>query len=272
MTPTDVVIVAFNSGPWLARAVHSALNTTGVRLVWIVDNGSTDDSVSKLADARTRSLLNGKNLGFATAANIGWRASDARQILFLNPDCELLPDTLSRLSPLLTGENKVGIVSAQLLNSDGSPQPASLRFDPTPKRAIFEALGWRRHGVHQRPPTDAGLLEVEACSGALMLMPRAVLEQCQGFDEGYFLHCEDLDLCRRVRALGYRIMVDTRVRISHAKGTSSVSVPRLVIDAKYRGMLRYFEKFDRAQTPMWLRLSVYAGAWLRRQLALLRAR
>lgn len=272
MSQTDVVIVAFNSGPWLARAVESALATHGVDRVWIVDNGSTDGSLSTLTNPRVQCLLNEKNVGFATAANRGWRASTAEQVLFLNPDCELAPDDLRQLTQTLINEPKVGVASAQLLNSDGSAQQASLRFDPTPKRAIFEALGWRSRGVHRQPPKIGDLVEVEACSGALMLMPRAVLEHCHGFDEGYFLHCEDLDLCRRVRGLGYRILVDTRVRIPHAKGTSSTSVARLVIEAKYRGMLRYFEKFDRANTPSWLSACVYAGAWLRRHIALLRVR
>lgn len=271
MRQTDVVVVAFNSGPWLARAVAQALASPGVDLVWVVDNNSSDDCLAALTNPRIRCVRNTENLGFGTAANQGWRASAAEHILFLNPDCLLGPDDLQRLSEALH-ESTVGLVSAQLLNSDGSPQRASLRYDPTPTRAICEALGWHARGVHQQPPNVAGLVEVQACSGALMLMPRRVLEQCQGFDEQYFLHCEDLDLCRRVRDLGYRVLVDTRVRVPHAKGTSSVSVPRLVIEAKYRGMLHYFEKFDRAGTPAWLSACVYAGAWLRRLIALLRAR
>lgn len=268
---TDVVIVAFNSGEWLTRAVASALCAHGVDKVWVVDNGSPDATVASLGQARVQHLQNAQNLGFATAANIGWRASSAEQILFLNPDCELAPSDVHTLSQILTQHRDAGIVSAQLLNSDGSLQQASLRFDPTPKRAIFEALGWRRRGIHQSAPAQPMRVEVEACSGALMLIPRAVLEQSQGFDEGYFLHCEDLDLCRRIRGLGYRVLVDTGVRVMHAKGTSSTAVAQLVIDAKYRGMLRYFEKFDRAQTSHWLRVLVYAGAWLRHRVALWRA-
>lgn len=268
---TDVVIVAFNSGEWLARAVASSLSAQGVDKVWVVDNGAPDASASTLSNVRVQYIQNARNVGFATAANIGWRASSAEQILFLNPDCELAATDVTALSQILAQHNDAGIVSAQLLNCDGSAQQASLRFDPTPKRAIFEALGWRSRGIHQRPPVRPALIEVEACSGALMLMPRVVLEQSQGFDEGYFLHCEDLDLCRRVRDLGYRVLVDTSVRVLHAKGTSSATVARLVIEAKYHGMLRYFEKFDRAQTSRWLRVVVYAGAWLRRCAALWRA-
>ena len=267
---TDVVIVAFNSGDWLARAVDCALAAEGVDTIWVVDNGSSDGSVSALSAQRVRCICNPQNLGFAKAANIGWRASQAEQILFLNPDCELARTSVSQLSLLLAQPLNAGIVSAQLLNSDGSLQAASLRLDPTPGRAIFEALGWRSRGIHLNAPSPPAVIEVDACSGALMLMPRAVLEQCQGFDEGYFLHCEDLDLCRRVRGLGFHVLVDTRIEVPHAKGTSSASVARLVIDAKYHGMLRYFEKFDRAQTPAWLRVLVYAGAWLRRTVATLR--
>jgi N-acetylglucosaminyl-diphospho-decaprenol L-rhamnosyltransferase len=269
----DVGIVAFNSGAWLARAVDSALAAHGVANVIVVDNASLDGSVAQLpTNPRLIILQNRHNVGFATAANQSWRASQATFVLLLNPDCVLAVDDVSKLSAVFGQHNNAGVVSAQLLNADGSAQIASLRRDPTPLRAIAEALGVKRFGIHIPAPATAGMVEVEACSGALMLMPKAVLTRTGGFDESYFLHCEDLDLCRRIRALGLAVLVDCRVQVRHDKGTSSHAVPRLVADAKYRGMLRYFEKFDRSSSNVLLRVLVYGGAWLRWRLALLRAR
>ncbi len=267
----DVVIVAFNSGHWLGRAVVSALAAADVARVIVVDNASSDASLLALPpDARLSVLNNATNLGFAAAANRGCNAATAVNILILNPDCVLGADDIRALMSARAQEHSVGIISVQLLNSDGSLQQQSLRRDPTPKRAIAESLGWRARGIHITAPVDAGIVEVEACSGALMLIEKSVFLALKGFDEAYFLHCEDLDLCRRVRLAGLRVLVDTRVRVVHEKGTSSSAVPCLVATAKYRGMLRYFEKFDATQTAAPLRWLVYLGAWLRYRMALLR--
>lgn len=270
-TAVDVVIVAFNSGHWLGRAVVSALAAAGVARVIVVDNASSDASLLALPpDARLSVLINETNVGFAAAANRGCKAATAANVLILNPDCVLGKGDVLALMAARAQEHSVGIISAQLLNTDGSLQPQSLRRDPTPKRAIAESLGLSALGIHIAAPAKAGLVEVEACSGALMLLEKSVFLALDGFDTGYFLHCEDLDLCRRARLLGLRVLVDTRLRVVHDKGTSSSAVPRLVATAKYRGMLRYFEKFDATQTAMPLRWVVYFGAWLRYRMALLR--
>ncbi len=268
----DVIIVAFNSGDWLARAVRSALAASAVALVIVVDNASSDQSTASLPmDSRILVLHNEVNLGFATAANLGCRAASAANVLILNPDCVLGREDVSALLAARAAQTDVGIISAQLLNSDGSPQLQSLRRDPTPKRAIAESLGCCAEGIHIPAPAERSVVEVEACSGALMLLESPVFEALGGFDERYFLHCEDLDLCRRVRQLKLRVLVDTRVRVAHDKGTSSSAVPRLVAEAKYRGMLRYFDKFDAAQTSWPLRIVIYTGAWLRYRWALFRS-
>ena len=266
---TDVIIVAFNSGNWLARAVNSALAANTVAKVIVVDNASTDQSVSALPiHARVLLLRNDVNLGFAVAANRGCNVATAANLLILNPDCVLGQYAVRALLSARAEQSAVGIMSVQLLNTDGSLQRQSLRRDPTPKRAIAESFGWQAAGIHIPAPAIPGIVEVEACSGAFMLLEKSVFTAVGGFDEGYFLHCEDLDLCRRIRQLKLRVLVDTRVQVVHDKGTSSSAVPRLVAAAKYRGMLRYFEKFDAAQTPMLLRIMVYFGAWLRYRMAL----
>ena len=269
----SAVVVAFNSGVWLKHCAQALLASAQVAELIIVDNASSDgsaDSVSALA--KVQILRNAVNLGFAAGCNRGAAQSQQAWLLFVNPDCVVAPDQLSALLQIAASEPRVGVVSAQLLNADGSAQRASLRNEPTPARAIAQALGlsaWstRVQGVEMRVPKAEGLHEVAACSGALMLMRRSLYQQLGGFDEGYFLHCEDLDLCHRVRAAGFRVLVDTRVRVPHAKGTSSQQNAALVRRAKYHGMLRYFGKFHASSTPAWLRLLARAGLWLRFRLA-----
>ncbi len=265
----DAIIVAHNSGHWLLAAVQSALAARGVSRVWVIDNASDDSAMAAIQHLdRVQLLPQSQNLGFGKACNLAAQQSQAEFLLMLNPDCRLADDDIVRLLTHFSADHakQVGIVSAQLLNADGSAQIASLRFDPTPTRLINEALG-RPNGVHQVPPSEAGVANVDACSGALMLLRKSVFDAIGGFDEAYFLHWEDLDLCKRLRLAGYQILVDTRVRVRHDKGTSSQRAKQFVAKQKYLGMLRYFKKFHASNTPLWLRGIFYLGAWLRYRLS-----
>jgi GT2 family glycosyltransferase len=96
-------------------------------------------------------------------------------------------------------------------------------------------------------PADAADVQpLDIVSGAAMLLPSAVFAAVGGFDEGYFLHCEDMDLCRRVRDAGLGVACANAVRIVHAKGTSSRTRPFFVAYHKHRGMWRWLRKFDPA--------------------------
>ena len=243
------VIVAFNSGDWLLRSVSACLRCAEIYEVIVCDNGSSDGCTAALAALpRVTTIHLQRNFGFSTACNVGWRRASQEFVLFLNPDCELRAGQLNALLDAFIADPQAGIVSAQLINLDGTPQQPSLRRAPTPARALAQMLGlgkiWPNSGINMRAPQPASRVQVDACSGALMLMRRSLLEKLNGFDEGYFLHCEDLDLCRRTIHAGFNVQVDTRVAVLHAKGTSSAAVPRLVALSKLNGMRRYFDKFD----------------------------
>jgi hypothetical protein len=112
------------------------------------------------------------------------------------------------------------------------------------------------------PATTAVDLEtVDAVSGACMLLPRAVFEKIGGFDEGYFLHAEDLDLCRRARAAGFRVAVAAGLCVNHAQGSSSHHRMLFVARHKHHSMWRYFCRFDPAARSLPLRGLVWLGIW-----------
>ena len=112
--------------------------------------------------------------------------------------------------------------------------------------------------------------DVDAVSGALMLIRRRVFDGIAGFDEGFFLHCEDLDLCRRARDAGARVVCANDIRVVHRKGTSSRTRPIFVARHKHRGMWRWFTKFDPASKNPVLRGIVWTGLWT--HFALMRVR
>ncbi len=271
---TSIVIVAADSGADLGSCVELALAGSAPIEVIVSDNASADGSFEAVAarwagDARLRIVHNGKNLGFGTGCNRGAALAHGDMLLFLNPDCRLRPDTVARLRAL--AEPRIGMLGVGIVGTDGRPEPASRRRDPLLRRALMSLSGMAH--FEQRWPVLAGanlpldaaapaLEDVDAVSGALMLMPRAVFERVGGFDEGYFLHCEDLDLCRRVRDAGLRVACANELSVEHAKGTSSRSRPFFVARHKHRGMWRWFRKFDPAARNPFLRGLVWCGLWL----------
>ena len=266
-----IVVVSHDSGDCLRACVATVLAQPEATELRVVDNASTDGALDALPrDPRLIVLRNSENRGFAFACNQG--AADARSeyLLFLNPDCELPAGALFELLRIVRARPRLGLLGAQLLNEDGTPQAASRRRTPTPARALVGLLGGRV-AVELRAPAPgeaaADCELIDAVSGALMLLPRALFERLGGFDPGYTLHCEDLDLCRRVRQAGLDVAISGQVRVPHRKGTSSRRRPFWVEWQKHRGMRRYFRKFDAALSPWWLRAMVPLGIGLHLLLA-----
>jgi len=272
---TSVIIVAADSGAGLLEAVgHVLASTVDVEAI-VVDNASSDGSVDAAAarwtgDARVRIVRNPNNLGFGAGCNRGAAAANGDALLFLNPDCLVAPDVVARLRAAAT--DGIGLLGVAIVDGAGSTEPASRRRDPTLRRTLMTLSGlahWQSRwpalaGVDLAPARPAAPIEdVDAISGALMFMPRSVFDAVGGFDEGYFLHAEDLDLCRRVRDAGYRVACANTIEVAHAKGGSSRHRPLFVSWHKHRGLWRWFTKFDPAARNPLLRGVVWAGLWVR---------
>ncbi len=271
----SVVVVTADSGAGVSGCVANVLASTVPVEVIVVDNASSDGSIEQIAarfagDRRARVLRNERNLGFGTACNRGAAVANGDVVLLLNPDCMIDADTIARLRTVLESDTRAGLVGVLQIDAEGQVDPASRRRDPLFRRALASIFGLDRFatrwpvfaGVDMPPLASAPAIEpVDAVSGALMALPRAVFERIGGFDEGYFLHCEDLDLCRRVRDAGYRVVCANEVRVVHGKGGSSRHRPVFVAWHKRRGMWRWFTKFDpAARNPLW-RVLVWFGIW-----------
>ena len=263
----SAIVVSHDSGADLVNCVADLLAQDVALKVTVVDNASRDGSLAALPDdARVRRIENPDNRGFAVACNQGAAGAEAPFLLFANPDCRLPTDALGRLLRHMDERPDLGLLGARLLDAEGRPQAAAVRRTPRPATAIRAALGLRRalepDWVEQTGEATAGLQPVEATSGALMLVRRALFEQLGGFDPAYRLHCEDLDLCRRVLGAGQRIAIATDVPITHLKGTSSRRRPVWVEWQKHRGMWRYFRKFEAAGRGLAVRIAVWLAIWL----------
>ena len=262
----SVIIVSADSGPSLRDCVKSVLACTIPLELLLIDNASADGVPQAIAraresDPRFKVIYNHANLGFGPAVNRAAAQARGEALLILNPDCLIDETALQRLLDVLATENKVGLIGVVVCDAQGVPDPASFRRDPILGRALATLLK-RSGGVNASTIPDH-VVEAEAVSGAVMLMPLRVFELLHGFDEKYFLHCEDLDLCRRVRDTGWRVLLAGDVRVLHGKGGSSRHRPVFVSYHKHRGMWRWFRKFDPAAQKPYLAVVVWLGIWAR---------
>jgi GT2 family glycosyltransferase len=278
---TSVITANFNAGAHLAAAARSVLASSVPVEVLVVDNASTDASLTALRatipdEARLHVIENRTNLGFAKANNLALPEARGEWLLFLNPDCVIQPDTIARMQDAMRRHPEAGMAGCLLLNPDGTEQAGCRRETPSPGRAFVRAFGLgglaRRLGlrsgiardfVRQGDPLPSHPLPVDAISGAFMFVRREALDAVGPLDEGYFLHCEDLDWCERFRRAGYTVLFVPDVAIVHDKGVSSRGRPVRVLWHMHRGMVRYYRKFFLGEHPRPLFWLVLIGIWLR---------
>jgi len=275
---TSVVIVAADSGPLLADSVAAALASDAHVEIVVVDNASADGEPARVAslyrdDPRFRLVNNERNLGFGPACNRGAKIANGDALLFLNPDCMIARDTIASLRVIAAANPSIGLLGVDVQTPDGHSARGNRRRDPTLQRALMTMTGlarlasrWPALAGVEMPAPDAStspVEPVEAVSGACMFLPRSVFDAIGGFDEGYFLHVEDLDLCRRVRDAGYTVAIARTISVRHVQGSSSRRRPLFVAWHKHRGMWRYFRKFDPASRNIVVRAIAFAGLWLR---------
>ena len=272
-TPDIVaVVVTHRSGSTIDACLSRLRAAAGVAQIRVVDNASDDATLGIVQrhaslDPRLRFIGNPDNPGFGVACNQGARDADAPWIAFVNPDLLVETGSLSHLRTHATALDAPCLLGTGLVGEDGAQDAAARRRDPDFAAMLRDAAA--RVLAVPRDPTRA-LQRVEAISGALMLLPRTLFDRIDGFDPGYRLHAEDLDLCRRARAAGAVVAVANDIDVLHVRGVSSRSRPLFVEWHKHRGLWRYFRKFEAASRTWPQRVAVWTMIWARFPLAVLR--
>ena len=266
------IVVAFNSEETLDECLTRLRAAEDVAEIRVVDNDSRDGSLDivqrhALADPRLRFIANPDNPGFAVACNQGAAETHAPWLAFVNPDCFVEADTLRRMrAHALRADG--GLIGADLVDEAGVRDVAARRRDPDFAAMLRDPS---RARLDVDPDPAQALQAVDAVSGALMLMPRGLFERIGGFDAGYRLHAEDLDLCRRARAEGALVACANDVRVLHVRGVSSRPRPLFVEWHKHRGFWRYYRRFDASGDGRLVRAAVFGLIWGRFPFALARA-
>ncbi|MEO0983584.1 MAG: glycosyltransferase family 2 protein [Pseudomonadota bacterium] len=239
---TAAIVVTFHTGGRLKDCLHVLRADPEVDAIIIVDNGNPAAMAAWLDRFGTQdeSVLvrrPGGNLGFGRACNLGADATKADHLLFLNPDTMLRRGSVSALLAAARDARAPWIVGGKIFDIDGREQRGGRRETLT----LARALGLAKWGLHEDPPPD-GPIDVGAVSGAFFLMDRAQFQSIGGFDPGYFLHVEDVDLCRRARETGGSVIYQPAAAALHFGATSGAA--RMTVERhKAAGLARYFRKF-----------------------------
>lgn len=245
----SAVMVSFHTGPALLESVAAVLADPDIGELILVDNGNPPAMCRQLAERfaaerRFRMLQGHGNVGFARACNYGAGFARGEAVLFLNPDAVIARGAAKSLLEAGRAAGGAWLAGGRLLDANGAEQRGSRR-GPLTLGSLLGSIG----PLHRLPGLSSidrntellpdAAVPMPTVSGAFMMLSRAALERTGGFDPGYFLHVEDIALCRSVRQAGGSVIFVPNARVVHYGSTSDA--PTVAVEAhKLRGFLRYF--------------------------------
>lgn len=241
MLDLSIIIVNWNTSALLLQCLNS-IYSSGSRFsfeVIVVDNGSSDDSVSMIGTNFPSVILikNARNLGFAHGNNQGLSIAKGKYIMLLNSDTIVLPNAFDMLIQIANEHTELGAVGPQILNLDGTVQESWASFP-----SILSELVGRNFRV-RKPVADAPCaFDVDWIMGACMLVKATTVADVGMLDDDYFFYAEEMDWCFRIKKNNWKIWYITNAQIYHLGGGSShrSSLPQLCL--LYKGKLLYFRK------------------------------
>lgn len=272
----SIIVLNYNGQFWLKKLLPTLKKNYldkskyQVQLV-VVDNQSTDDSVKLMRrDFKWATTIeSGRNGGFAFGNNVAIKNNPARYVMLLNSDTEFLPGGQSNLDQIIDymdQHKEIAIMSPRVELSDGSLDPASHRGEPTPWASLTYFLGLEKllpkcklvAKYHQSYKDLSTIHEVDACTGAAMVVRNSAIKKVGMLDETFFMYAEDLDWCKRFRDAGYKIIFYPKIKIIHHKYKSGIKssnkkTASITQQHFYKTMLQYYDKHYKDKYPKFVR-------------------
>jgi N-acetylglucosaminyl-diphospho-decaprenol L-rhamnosyltransferase len=244
------VVVDHDAGELLVACLRSL--GAQVDEVVVVENGDHAAALAILSRARIEVPVvhPGRNLGYGSGANRGVAATSAEGppisefVLVCNPDLQLHPGAVAAMVHRLDLDRSWGAVGPSILSADGEQYPSVRPFPSMLDAAGHALLGlaWPHNPFSQRyrpqPPADAAA-EADWVSGACFLVRRRAFEDVGGFDEGYFMFAEDMDLCWRLHRAGWAVGFEPSAVVTHVQGFTTARYPYRMLLAHHRSALRF---------------------------------
>ncbi|MEO8357323.1 MAG: glycosyltransferase family 2 protein [Chloroflexota bacterium] len=254
----SIIIVNWNTSRLLQQclnSIYSARICVAFEVI-VVDNGSSDDSLSLIAEHFPAVIIikNDRNLGFARANNQGISVGLGRYFMLLNTDTIVLPGAVDALIQIADRHPELGVVGPKLLNMDNTIQKSWASFPSL----LSELVGKNfriRHPVANSPHA----YEVDWIMGACMLVRSATIEEVGKLDEDYFFYSEEIDWCFRIKKKNWKIWYISNAEIYHIGGGSANRARFIQLIRLYQGKLLYFQKYHGSFMTTLLRYGLAAA-------------
>ncbi len=272
MSLTSIIMVSYHTGPVIEQAIAAIKELAEPVELVLVNNGNPPEIEKDFAkrfeaDPDIHYITGHGNIGFGKGCNLGVQKCKGEKILLLNPDSILPTDALRHLQQQEKGLERPYMLGARLLDDNEKEQSGCRRALLTPVTAFVESLGLYRFFPQYRlnyhtDPVPKGRTQMPAISGAFMYLNKKDFEAIHGFDEGYFLHVEDLDLCYRFTQSGGKIYYLPRLVVTHVGGTSEVS-SEFIEKHKAISFSRYFRENFAGKYPYFVIWALDLMIWTR---------
>jgi len=284
----SIIILNYNTKKLLQNLLSSIFNSDIKKInleVIVVDNASKDKSIAMVRTtfSRVKLIVNKNNLGYSKGNNIGAEKAEGKYLLFLNSDTKVFSNTLVKMLAFMEENKSAAAATCYLQLNNGKLDPACHRGFPTPwgaltyfsgleklfpRSRIFSQyhLGWKNlEKTHQ----------VDVISGAFFMIRKEIFNKVNGIDEDYFMYGEDIDLCFRIKKLGYKIYYYPKTKIIHYKKQSGrektngkkitqkeINIRRITRKHFYETMKLFYDKNYQDKYPYFLRKLVLLGIYL----------
>jgi len=243
----SAIVVSYQTGFRLKECLYALAADPDVSEIILVNNGNPEEMLTWLsefaeAQAQMRLISGHGNIGFAAAVNLGARQASGPHLLVINPDAVLRWGSLPGMQTAANTCDAPWIIGGKIFDLRGREERGGRRKELTLWRAATSLIGWNTWTLEGTTPLTEPV-DMPVISGAFFLTSKSSLSTLDGLDEGYFLHVEDVDLCRRCREAGGRVIYDPRAAVLHY-GSTSDAPSRVVARHKADGLIRYFRKFS----------------------------
>lgn len=244
----SIIILTYNSSDDIAACITSIFKyykkelESGEFELTVSDNNSTDETVEEILNiqdkvSRIKLIENKENMGFSKGQNKGASHAKGKYLLFLNPDARVLDKNIGNMIEYLEKHKNVGILGGKVLQENGNKELSAGKFY-NPWNVLLMSLGLEE-ALGVRFSSD-NTQTVDFVSGGFMLIRSELFQKLKGFDEGYFMYVEDMDICFRAKKLGYSTVFYSEAQVVH-KGQGSSS-RTFAISEIYKGLLYFYKK------------------------------
>jgi GT2 family glycosyltransferase len=241
-TKLSIIIVAYNSHQHLERCVASLYEKIKLAEPWeiILVNNDPERDVRELPldFSRVKIVDHRKNVGFGSGVNLGAGAAEGEVLLILNPDTEVRTENIAAVLEELAANENVGAIGGRIIDRAGQDQPWSAG-----RGISFYDLVWNNLGVSRSKPIwkSSQKAECDWVAGTALFIAKELFNELGGFDERFFMYFEDMDLCRRTKMLGRKIVFLPAFEVFHDSGASYAN-KKLQKRHYYDSMEKYFQK------------------------------